>query len=80
MRDSREDIEEYWVQVSNPDSLQVWSYTCWKLGFVTNPKTSQKQVFEINLRSDVGVYIWTHVDLGYLCGPNFYVDRVLIYQ
>jgi hypothetical protein len=29
--------EEYWVQVSDPDSLQVQSYTCWKLGFVTNP-------------------------------------------
>ena len=48
-----EDIKEYWVQVLDIYSLQVWSYTCWKLGFVTNPETSPKHVFEINLRSHV---------------------------
>jgi hypothetical protein len=24
----------------------------------------------------VGVYVWTHVDLGSLCGPSFYVEPV----
>ena len=37
-------------------------------------------MFEINLRSDVGVYMWTQVDLGYLCGPTWtkdlYVDPI----
>jgi hypothetical protein len=47
---------------------------------VTDPKTSPKNVFKINLRSDVGVYIWTHVDLGCLFGPDFYVDLVFMYQ
>jgi hypothetical protein len=37
-----DDIEEYWVQVLNPYSLQVHTHTCWMLGFVTNPKTSPK--------------------------------------
>jgi hypothetical protein len=70
-RNFREDIEEDWVQVLELDSLHVQIYTCWKLGFVTNPKTSSKHVFKINLRSDVGLYMWARVDLGYLCGPSF---------
>ena len=37
-----DDIEKYWVQVLDHDSLQVQSYTCWKLGFVTNLETSPK--------------------------------------
>jgi hypothetical protein len=40
-------IEEFWVQFSDFDSLHMQSYTCWKLGFVTNLGTSPKQVFEI---------------------------------
>jgi hypothetical protein len=51
----RHGIEEYWVQFSDLDSLQVWSYTCWKLGFVTNAETSPKQVFEIK---------WLYLKLG----------------
>ena len=57
--------------ISDLDSLLIESYTYWKLEFVTNPKISPKHVFAINLRSDVGIYMPTHVDLGYLCGPNF---------
>jgi hypothetical protein len=34
-------------------------------------------VFEINLRSDVGVYMWTQLDLGYLCGSSFDVSMIV---
>jgi len=70
-------IKEYWVQVSNLDSLHVQSYTCWRLRFVINLETNPKHVFKINLRSDVGVYMWTHVDLGFLCGSSL---MVMMYQ
>jgi hypothetical protein len=33
-------IEDDWIQVSYLYSLQVQIYASWKLGFVTNPKTS----------------------------------------
>jgi hypothetical protein len=30
-------------------SLYFWSYTLWKIGFVSSPETSQTQVFRVKM-------------------------------
>ena len=41
----RKHIQVSVVKNSSCGSLQFWSYTPWKIGFVVSPETSQKQVF-----------------------------------
>jgi hypothetical protein len=44
-------MEITWVQISDPGSLYLWRCILLKLGLLTSPKTSLKQVFlELSLQ------------------------------
>jgi hypothetical protein len=43
----RKHIQIYFIKNSSCGSLNFWSYTPWKIGFLASPETSLKQVFQV---------------------------------